>query len=97
MPKNLKQVKLKNQALRREALRDELKSREYIRQAHIILGKDWGDKVAEYNGKLNGYFKLLNKTLPDLKAVELDVNGKLGFDTDYLKALQDAVTKHTDG
>lgn len=55
---------------RREALREELRSREYIRQLHDLLDKDWEDKVPEMNGKANIIMGLLKKTLPDLKAVE---------------------------
>lgn len=93
MTKNLKQVRDKNKTVRREALREELKSREYIRQIHGILEKeDWADKVPEYNGKLNGYFKLLSKTLPDLKAVEIELNGNVSFESEYLNRLIDAAT-----
>ena len=55
---------------RREALREDLKSREYIRQLHNLLDKDWEDKVPEMNGKVRVLEILLKKTLPDLKAIE---------------------------
>jgi hypothetical protein len=67
----------KNRLVRREALREELKSREYLRQVHKIL-----DELAERNLPINeitrmktrmqGYFNLLAKTLPDVKAIELN-------------------------
>lgn len=64
-----------NRRIRQEALREELKSREYLRQIHDILEKPWDkDSVGEYNGKIKGYLALLNKTLPDLKAVEISGN-----------------------
>ncbi len=63
---------------RREALREELKSREYLRQIHNILESDWtGTDPAEHSTKLNAYFRLLNKTLPDAK----DCPVKLKVDT----------------
>ena len=76
MPKDYAKI---NKEVRREALREELQSREYIRQAHAILEKDYMKEeperretaIREANMKLGGYFKLLNKTLPDLKAVEV--------------------------
>jgi len=69
MPKD---VAKKNKEIRREALREELKSREYIRQVHRILDTDDEDlNVPAAKLKLDGYFKLLAKTLPDTKAVEL--------------------------
>lgn len=60
----------KNKEVRREALREELKSREYLRQVHHMLEIPW-DNVPEMKAKMDGYFKLLAKTLPDVKAVEL--------------------------
>jgi len=61
-----------NKKIRREALREELKSREYIRQVHKILETDDEDlNVPAAKLKLDGYFKLLAKTLPDTKAIEL--------------------------
>lgn len=61
----------KNRRARKEALREELQSREYIRQIHLILEKpDEEIDVAVAKLKMDGYFKLLAKTLPDLKAVE---------------------------
>lgn len=58
----------KNKQVRREALREELKSREYLRQIHSILESDWQpDEVAISSAKLSGYFRLLSKTLPDAR------------------------------
>lgn len=65
-----------NRKLRRENLREQLRSLEYLRQIHIILDKldDVRDELTlkVMNTKLNSYFKLLQKTLPDVKAVEVD-------------------------
>lgn len=53
---------------RQAALREELKSREYLRQIHRILGEDWQpENVSVNTAKLNGYFRLLGKTLPDAR------------------------------
>lgn len=66
----------RNRKLRRDNLREQLQSLEYLRQIHIILEKL--DSVRDeltlkiMNTKLNSYFKLLQKTLPDVKAVEVD-------------------------
>lgn len=69
MPKD---VAKKNKEIRREALREELKSREYIRQVHKILDTDDESiNVPAAKLKLDAYFKLLSKTLPDVKAVEM--------------------------
>lgn len=67
----------KNRSVRRESLREELKSREYLRQVHTIL-KDLGERgmhpneVVRLKTRMQGYFNLLSKTLPDVKAIELD-------------------------
>ena len=61
-----------NRKIRKEALREELKSREYLRQIHGLLDRDWDSaRVAETKAKLDAYFRLLNKTLPDVKSVEV--------------------------
>jgi len=61
-----------NKKIRRESLREELKSREYLRQIHKILDtKDDDLNTQTAKLKLDGYFKLLAKTLPDTKAIEL--------------------------
>lgn len=66
-----------NRASRRENLREELKSREYLRQAHDIL-KKLDDSaldrtnVSRLKVKLDGLLALLRKTLPDLKAMEIE-------------------------
>lgn len=66
----------RNRKLRNDNLRNELKSREYLRQIHIILDKLDGVEtdlqMKAMQLKLNSYFKLLSKTLPDVKAVELN-------------------------
>ena len=65
----------KNKQVRREALREELKSREYLRQIHSILESDWQpDEVAISSAKLSGYFRLLSKTLPDARESPVTVN-----------------------
>ena len=65
---------------RQNALREELQSREYLRQIHGILDRDWQPEEAAINSaKLNGYFRLLAKSLPDCKElpVVLDVDQTL--------------------
>lgn len=65
---------------RQNALREELQSREYLRQIHGILERDWQPEEAAMNSaKLNGYFRLLAKSLPDCKElpVVLDVDQTL--------------------
>lgn len=63
---------------KRAALRDTLQVGYYLKQIHATLEKDYlADRdsaeiaIKEANMKLGGYFKILNKVLPDLKAVEL--------------------------
>jgi hypothetical protein len=58
----------KTRQARQAALREELKSREYIRQIHGILERDWQpEETGIQSAKLNGYFKLLAKSLPDAR------------------------------
>ena len=53
---------------RQAALREELQSREYLRQIHRILEEDWQpENVSVNTAKMSGYFRLLNKTLPDAR------------------------------
>ena len=67
----------KNKDIRRASLREELKSREYLRQVHQIL-TELGEagmhpnEVGRLKVRMQGYFNLLSKTLPDVKAVELN-------------------------
>ena len=68
----------KQRKQRREALREELKAREYLRQLDIIdseLADNWktlsSENVAALRLKADLNFKRLAKVLPDLKAVEL--------------------------
>lgn len=61
---------------RRDALREELRSRQYLSRIHKLLDADWPvDVVATNNCKLNGFFRLLNKSLPDCRElpVRLDI------------------------
>ena len=58
----------KPQQARQAALREELQSREYLRQIHGILERDWQpEETAINSAKMNGYFRLLAKSLPDAK------------------------------
>lgn len=58
----------KTRQARREDLREELQSREYLRQIHSILGEDWQpEETGIQSAKLNAYFRLLNKSLPDAR------------------------------
>jgi hypothetical protein len=53
---------------RQAALREELQSREYLRQIHAILERDWKpEETGIQSAKLTAYFKLLAKSLPDCK------------------------------
>jgi hypothetical protein len=74
--KNFKSRAERNKDLRRDSLREELKSREYIRQVHRILDKQHTEaiEIQESRMKMDGYFKLLAKTLPDVKSVEITGN-----------------------
>ena len=58
----------KTRQARQAALREELQSREYLRQIHRILGEDWQpENVSVNTAKMNGYFRLLAKSLPDAR------------------------------
>ena len=58
----------KTRQARQAALREELQSREYLRQIHRILEEDWQpENVSVNTAKMSGYFRLLNKTLPDAR------------------------------
>ena len=58
----------KNKKARRESLREELKSREYLRRIHETLDSEWlPEDVTIKTAKLNGFFKLLAKSLPDAR------------------------------
>ena len=58
----------KNKKARRESLREELRSREYLRRIHETLDSEWlPEDVAIKTAKLNGFFKLLAKSLPDAR------------------------------
>ena len=69
----------KTRQARQAALREELKSREYLRQIHGILASDWQpENVSVNTAKMNGYFRLLAKSIPDCKelpvVLEIDPN-----------------------
>ena len=58
----------KTRQARQAALREELQSREYLRQIHRILEEDWQpENVSVNTAKMSGYFRLLAKSLPDCK------------------------------
>ncbi|MDQ5770979.1 hypothetical protein [Thiothrix subterranea] len=58
----------KNKKARRESLREELRSREYLRRIHETLDSEWlPEDVPIKTAKLNGFFKLLAKSLPDAR------------------------------
>ena len=68
----------KNKQRRREALREELKAREYLRQLDQVndqLTENWqvlsSEQVSALRLKTDLNFKRLSKVLPDLKAIEL--------------------------
>ena len=77
MPGDNRSRAKRNKDLRRENLREELKSREYLRQAHDILKKLDSPSlervdIQRFKVKLDGLLALLRKTLPDLKSMELE-------------------------
>ena len=58
----------KTRQARQAALREELQSREYLRQIHGILERDWQpEETAINSAKMNGYFRLLAKSFPDAR------------------------------
>ncbi len=67
-----------NRKVRREALRDELKAREYLRQIEEIdktLKKDdFSDNLQALKLRVDIQFRRLAKTLPDLKASSESIN-----------------------
>lgn len=74
MKRSLANRAKENRLVRRESLREELKSREYLRQVHNLVSTDL-ETFKEYHGpiktKIETYLALLRKTLPDLKALEM--------------------------
>lgn len=70
-----------NRHIRREALREELKAREYLRQLHQIAerldpagGSPFSEQqVGMAKARAEIYFRLLDKCLPSLRPVELPV------------------------
>jgi len=76
-----------NRRIRREALREELKSREYIRQIERIMDrldpdtKDRFDRddIPAVKIRLDGYFRLLDKCLPSLRPVDLPLPAGLAI------------------
>ena len=67
----------KAKAVRREALREELKAREYLRQLDIVDGElsdNWNslssENIAALRLKVDLNLKRLLKVLPDLKSIE---------------------------
>jgi len=81
----------KNRQYRCEALREELKSREYVRQVHTLLDglrdspPNDALKLGAVKLQLDGYFRLLNKCLPDLRS--LDMKTELKADNDVASLL----------
>ncbi len=68
---------IENRKIRRESLREELKSRQYLHQIHKLIGEEDIKDVAVSKFRVDAYFKLLAKTLPDVKSIELTgENGK---------------------
>ena len=73
---SLKHRAAENKKIRRESLREELKSRTYIQQIERMFDQlddpnINGVQIKAIQVKMNGYFRLLAKTLPDLKVVGL--------------------------
>lgn len=62
-----------NKEIRRNALREQLKSQKYIQNIHRYLYTKWpAERVQEIKAKIDAYFRLLNKTLPDVKSIEFE-------------------------
>ena len=72
----------KNKQYRREALREELQAREYLRQIDQVntdVSENWqilsSEQISALRLKSDINFKRLAKVLPDLKAVEISGDG----------------------
>ncbi len=67
-----------NKRIRRDALREELKSREYLNQISKIDKKlqsdEWSESLQALKLRVDTNFRLLAKTLPDLKSVSAPVH-----------------------
>jgi hypothetical protein len=60
------------QAARIAAARDRLNSGKYLSEILKLLQNEWpSDRIQECKAKLDGWFRLLNKVLPDVKYNEL--------------------------
>ena len=78
-----------NRKLRRDALREELQAREYVRQVLRIADRldpaskeSWEpEQVPSLKAKADIYFRLLDKCLPNLRPVELPVMVSLTGET----------------
>lgn len=88
---------MKNRSLRRETLREELKSREYLRQLEEIsrfLRRHWKDISSEQTAALRLRaeinFKRLAKVLPDAR--ELHISGSIE-QTHRLVSVSEAQTR----
>ena len=90
-----------NRKLRRDALREELQAREYVRLVLRIADRldpaseeSWEpEQVPALKAKADIYFRLLDKCLPNLRPVELPVTVNLAGETltEKGKAVIDAV------
>lgn len=69
----------KMRTAKREILREELRSREYLRRITDLLESEWqAENVSVNTAKMNGYFRLLNKTLPDAKEMQMTLIVPIG-------------------
>jgi len=69
----------KMRTAKREILREELRSRECLRRITDLLESEWqAENVSVNTAKMNGYFRLLNKTLPDAKEMQMTLIVPIG-------------------
>jgi len=76
-----------SKAIRIEDMRQKLKGGTYLYEINKILGSDYElTELPQAKMRLDGYFKLLNKVLPDLKAIEVTNNDNVSI-LDALKLI----------
>ena len=64
---------------RRQIMREELSTRLYVNEVISLLRTDWDpERVDEFRVKLDGWFKLIGKVLPDAKESQVTFGGSVG-------------------
>lgn len=64
----------------REHLRESVKTRWHLEEIVKILSKDWPESrlgQSELKAKMDGHYRMLHKTFPDLKSIEVSVDPAL--------------------